>query len=112
MNEEGNNRAAKLNNFKGKIMMNLQEKRKNVKKILIRIIKRKDAEAAANAKTQIAGEAEQTASVNKDKVERRLRREIVETISNWIPERNKNNRAEEIDAVRKFFGSELLLSEI
>ncbi len=81
-----------------------------MRKLLIKIIKREDAEATAAAKTQIAVEAEKASSGNK--TERRLRREIAETISNWLPERNKNNRAADIDAVRKFFGSEHLLSEI
>jgi len=83
-----------------------------VSKILIKIIKRKDAEAMAHTKAQIAVEATPTTPDNKDKKERRLHREIVETISDWIPERNKNNRAGDIDAVRKFFGSQLLLSKI
>lgn len=82
-----------------------------MRKISIKVIKRKDAEAMANAEIPIAGKAKQPVSVNQSKTERRLRREIVSTISNWIPERNKNNRVEEIAAVRKFFGSELLLKE-
>ena len=80
-----------------------------MKKLLIKIIKRKDVEAMANAKTQ---RPEQTASDSEEKIERRSRREIVKAISNWIPERGKNNRVEEIAAVRKFFGSEPLSGEI
>ena len=80
-----------------------------MKKLLIKIIKRKDVETIANAKTQ---RPEQTASVSEEKLERRSRRKLVKAISNWIPERGKNNRAEEIAAVRKFFGSEPPLSKI
>lgn len=83
-----------------------------MKKILIKIIKRKDVEAMANAKAQSVSKPEQTASVGEEKLERRSRREIVKAISNWIPERGKNNRVEEIAAVRKFFGSESLSGEI
>ena len=81
-----------------------------MKKLLIKIIKRKDVEAMANAKVQSAGEPKQTASGSEEKIERRSRREIVKVISNWIPERGKNNRVEEIAAVRRFFGSEVPLS--
>ncbi len=102
----------------GKIVLeNFCNKKKNrgerkvVNKMLIKIIKRKDVKATVTEKTRIADEAEKIASVGKDRKELRLRREIIETISNWIPERGKNNRAEEIDAVRKFFGSEHLLSK-
>ena len=83
-----------------------------MKKTSIKIIKRKDVEATVSVKIQSADKVEQVVSVSKDKGERRLRREIIETISNWIPERGKNNRAEEINAVRKFFASEHLLSEV
>lgn len=79
--------------------------------IQIKIIKRKDAEAMAHAKSLIAGETKQFTAADEDKKERRLRREIVETVSDWIPKRGKSNRAEEVDAVRKFFGSKLLLSK-
>ena len=83
-----------------------------MKKILIKIIKRKDVEAMANAKTRSAGELEQTLSGSEEKIERRSRRALVKAISSWIPERGKNNRVEEIAAVRKFFGIEPLPGEI
>ena len=82
-----------------------------MKNILIKIIKRKDVEAMANAKIQNADAPEPTVLVSEEKLERRSRREIIKTISNWIPERGKNNRVEELAAVRKFFGSELLSSK-
>lgn len=80
-----------------------------MKKLLIKIIKRKDVEAMANAKTQ---SMKQTASVSEENIVRRSRREIVKAISNWIPERGKNNRIEELAAIRKFFGSKPLSGEI
>ena len=81
-------------------------------KILIKVIKRKDARVPANAKTQSAGEANPTAPVSEEKIERRSRREIVATISNWVSERRKNNRIEELIAIHKFYGNEPLLNEI
>lgn len=83
-----------------------------MKKLLIKIIKRKDVEAMANAKTQSAGEPKQTASGSEEKILRRSHRELVKAISSWIPERGKNNRVEEVAAVRRLFGSEVLLSKI
>lgn len=80
--------------------------------MLIKVIKRKDAEAVANAKTQSAFEAKHFAPVSEEKIERRSSREIVATISNWISERRKNNRIEELIAIRRFYGNEPLLSEI
>ncbi len=81
-------------------------------KILIKVIKRKDAEALANAETQSMCELKQPAPVSEETIERRSRRVLVDAISNWIPDRKKNNRIAEVAAVRKFFGSELLLREI
>ena len=81
-------------------------------KILIKVIKRKDARVPANAETQSAFESKQTAPDSEEKIERRPRREIVATISNWVSERRKNNRIEELIAIRKFYGNEPLFSEI
>ncbi len=81
-------------------------------KILIKVIKRKDAEAIGNAKTQSVCEPTQSAPVSEEKIKLRSRRMLVDTISSWIPDRKKNSRIEEIAAVRKLFGSELLLREI
>lgn len=83
-----------------------------MKKILIKIIKRKDAEAVANVKTHNALRAKQSAPDSEEKIERRARREMVATITNWVSENRKNNRIEELFAIRKFYGSEPLLSEI
>lgn len=63
------------------------------------------------AKTQSTGEPKQTASGSEEKIERRSRREIGKAVSNCISGRRKNNRVEEVAAVRRFFDSETLLSE-
>ena len=81
-------------------------------KTSIKVIRRKDAEEMAKAKTQSAFEAKQTASVNEEKGERFLHREIGGTVSNWISERRENNRLERITAIDKFFVNESLLSDI
>ncbi len=83
-----------------------------MKKILIKIIKRKDAEAVVNAKTRSALRAKQSAPDSEEKIERRSRREMVATITNRVSENRKNNLIEELSAIRKFYGSEPLLSEI
>ena len=80
-------------------------------KASIRIIKRKDAEAAADVKTQNTRETKSAAAMSREKVELSLRRKVAETVSNWISERKENNRSKEISAIRKLFGDESLLSK-
>ena len=80
-------------------------------KTLIKIIKRKDAEMMANAKTQGACQPNQAAPVSEEKTEWCSRRQIVGTISNWISERRENNRTEQIAAIRKMFGNGSPLGE-
>lgn len=82
-------------------------------KISIKIIKRKDVEAAADAKikSRLSGEPSSAKTFGTATIARRSRREIVEAISKWIPERRTNNRAEEIAAIRKFFGGDAALGE-
>lgn len=84
---------------------------KDVNKTLIKIIKRKDAEAMANDKTQNLSEIVPTAAVSEEKIERRLHAKMADTVSNWIAERRENNRSEEISAIRMMFGSESFLSK-
>lgn len=79
-------------------------------KPIIRIIKRKDAEAAANVKT-LNSQVPPTEEHGADKIARRLERETAAMISKWITEHRKT-RLEETHAVRRFFGNELLLSKI
>ncbi len=81
-------------------------------KILIKIIKRKDAEIAAGAETQSVCHLKHAAPVDEEKTERRLHRELAGTISNWISERRENSRIEKIAAIRKMFGDKPLASEI
>ncbi len=80
-------------------------------KTSIKIIKRKDAEVMANDKTQDLSEPKLVATMSGEKIERRLHDKIADTVSNWIAERRENNRAEEISAIRKMFGSESFLSK-
>ncbi len=78
----------------------------------IKIIKRKDVEAAANAKNQSPFPAKQSAPDSEEKIERRSRRKMVAEITNWVSENRKNNRIEELAAIRKSYGNEPLSSEI
>jgi hypothetical protein len=82
-----------------------------VNKTSIKIIKRKDAEAMANDKTQDMSEPKLVATMSGEKNELRLHRKMADTVSNWIAERRENNSAEEISAIRKMFGSESLYSK-
>ncbi len=79
-------------------------------KTSIRIIKRKDAEAAANDKTQDLSGQKLAAAMIEEKIEPRLHRKMADTVSNWIAERRENKRSEEVSAFRKLFGDEFLSS--
>jgi len=81
-----------------------------VNKTSIRIIKRKDAEAAANDKTQDLSGQKLAAAMIEEKIEPRLHRKMADTVSNWIAERRENKRSEEVSAFRKLFGDEFLSS--
>ena len=80
-------------------------------KTAIKIIKRKDAEAAAEVKTQNAGETKSAAPMSGEKFERSLHRKMADTVSNWISERKENNRSKELSAIRQLFGDVSLLSK-
>jgi len=82
-----------------------------VNKTFIKIIKRKDAEAAAGVKIQNTVETKATTRTIEEKDERRLHRKMADTVSNWIAERKENSRNKEISAIRKLFGDESLLSK-
>jgi len=82
-----------------------------VNKTSIKIIKRKDAEAMANDKTQDLSEPKLVATISGERIERHLHRKMADTVSNWIAERRENNRAEEVSAIRLMFGSESFLSK-
>lgn len=79
-------------------------------KTSIKVIKRKGTEVMENAQTRNECEPKESAPISEEKIERRSRREIVDTVSTWISERRENNRLEEIAAIRKIFGGEPLLS--
>jgi hypothetical protein len=81
-----------------------------VNRTSIKIIKRKDAEAMANDKTQDLPKLKVAAAMSGKRIERRLHRKMADTVSNWIAERKENNRTKEISAIRKLFGDESLLS--
>lgn len=77
----------------------------------IRVIKRKDTEAAtANNKTQVLSEPKPAAAANGKNIERRLHRKMADTVSSWVAERKENNRVKDISAIRELFGDETLLS--
>ncbi len=76
----------------------------------IKIIKRKDAEAAAIDKTQKLSEPNAAAAMSEAEFERCLHRKMADTVSNWVAECRKNNRAEELSAFRILFGNEFLSS--
>ncbi len=80
-------------------------------KTSIKIIKRKDARGMTSVETQSTSETKLMAMPGGEKIERNLHRKMADTVSNWIAERRENNRAEEISAIRKIFGSESLLSK-
>ena len=81
-------------------------------KTSIKVIKRKDAEATANAKIQNAREPKQTATPDEETIKRRSHREIAGTVSNWISERRENNRIEKDAANGEIFDNKDLLKEI
>ena len=81
-------------------------------KILIKVIKRKEAEVMRNVELESVCEPKPAATLSKEKIERNLHRKIVDTVSNWISERRENNRIEDSSAIRKMFGDESLLSKI
>lgn len=81
-------------------------------KTSIKVIKRKDAEAAVNVKTENTGDLKSAATMSREKIERHLHRRMVDTVTNWISERRENNRLETVSAIRKLFGDESLLNKI
>ncbi len=72
-------------------------------KTSVKVIKRKDA---VTAEPEMASEPK--AMLNQENVERRSRREMVNTVANWITERREKRRVEEVAAIRKIFGEPLL----
>ena len=81
-------------------------------KTSIKVIKRKDAEAAVNVKPENTCELKLAATMSEEKIERNVHRRMVDTVTNWISERRDNNRLETVSAIRKLFGDESLLNKI
>ncbi len=76
-------------------------------KAAVKVFKRKDLEHSIHATSP---QTEQPIASDGVKAERHSRREIVNTVSNWVTERRERNRVEEIQALRKIFGGATALS--
>jgi hypothetical protein len=72
-----------------------------VKKLPIRVIKQKDAEAAA-LKVMIDKDQRQTTNLQQDRIRDR---EVTAAISAWICARSKKTRIEQIAAIQEVFGT-------
>ncbi len=68
-------------------------------KSVVKVFKRKDLE------TTIHQTSEPTS--NETKTERRSRRELVSTVSNWVTERRERSHVEEIESLRRIFGDSI-----
>ena len=73
-------------------------------KTSIKVIKRGDLEALVNDKIQSLSKSKLAETMSEEKIERGLHRKMTDTVSNWIAERRKNNRREEVSAFRQLFG--------
>ena len=73
-------------------------------KSVVKIFKRKDLESPIHQ----TSETNLSAQSNRlDKSERRSRRELVNTVSNWVAERRERNQTEEIEGLRRIFGDSI-----
>lgn len=70
-------------------------------KSVVKVFKRKDLETSIHQTSETNSSDQAT---NSDKSERRSRRELVSTISNWVTERRERNQKEEIEGLRRVFG--------
>lgn len=80
-------------------------------KRLLKIIKPKNVKAAPDAETRDAGEPERISTISEEKSNRRQRRGLIKEISERISERGKNNRPEEVAAIRRLFDDDSLLKK-
>ena len=78
-------------------------------KTAIKVFKRKDFEQQSVHHTS---EPSSATPNDNAKAERSTRRELVNTVSNWVTERRERNRSEEIEALRRVFGESTLLNGI
>jgi hypothetical protein len=79
-----------------------------VKKTLIKIIKRKDAEAKAAAEILTSYNSDPIPFHSKEAEARTLRRKMDTTVSSWIAERRDNHRIEKEAAMQAMLDSEVL----
>lgn len=70
-------------------------------KLAVKVFKRKDVEQSIHHTSEPRPAENDETEI---KSERRARRELVSTITNWVSERRERSRVEEIEAVRRLFG--------
>jgi hypothetical protein len=70
-------------------------------KSVVKIFKRKDLESSINQTSEINPSDPIN---NPGRIERRSRRELVNTVSNWVTERRERSQTEEIEGLRRIFG--------
>ena len=70
-------------------------------KLVVKIFKRKDLESSIH---QTSETSFSDSANNLDREERRSRRELVNTVSNWVTERRERSQTEEIEGLRRIFG--------
>jgi uncharacterized protein YjiS (DUF1127 family) len=73
-------------------------------KVAIKVFKRKDLEQSIHHTSEPQAAEASEVFDTPEKAERRTRRELVNTVSNWVTERRERNRLEEIEAIRRIFG--------
>lgn len=71
-------------------------------KTVVKVFKRKDIESSSIHHTSEPVAAPQTD--REEKTERRLQRDVVSTVSNWISERRERSRREEVEGLKMVFG--------
>lgn len=78
-------------------------------KSAVKIIKRKDLEQPIHTTSPQPEVADEVGVA--PKTERHSRRQIVNTVSNWVKECRERNRIEEIEGLRNIFGDAPILSK-
>ncbi len=73
-------------------------------KSVVKIFKRKNLESSIHqtSETNFSDQINNT-----DESERRSRRELVNTVSNWVTERRERSQTEEIEGLRRIFGDSI-----
>lgn len=84
-----------------------------MKKLIIKVIKRRDAEANATATSLASLIASPTSFAAREEAGAKLlRRSIDSTVSSWITESRENIRIEKDAAVRKMLNGDMLLAAV